>query len=81
MKLNFADDLCVFIRSELVGEDVIVLPETSFDALGLDSFSIIEIILFCERKFEIILPDMELTKENLFSSAALAACLEKYKQV
>ncbi len=70
-----ADQLCDFIKANLTGEGVEVTAETPFEKLGLDSFSIIEIILFIERKFGVTIPDKELNKENLFSAATLAKCV------
>jgi acyl carrier protein len=75
--MKIAEHLCEFIRTSLVGDGVEVTADTSFEKLGLDSFSIIEIILFIERKYGITIPDKELNKENLFSAASLAKCVEK----
>ncbi len=66
-----------FIRTNLVAEGVTVAPETPFESLGLDSFSLIEIILFIERTHGITLPDHELNKQNLHSVETLAKCVEK----
>ena len=72
-----AEQICEFIRTNLVDKNVDVNPDTPFERLGLDSFSLIEIILFIEREFGITLPDTELNRENLFSAAALAGCLSR----
>jgi clorobiocin biosynthesis protein CloN5 len=46
--------------------------------LGIvDSFSLVEIVVFCERQFGIRIPDSELTPANLESVSALAALLER----
>ena len=75
---DYSNLICDFIRTNLVGEGVTVEPGTPFEKLGLDSFGLIEIILFIERQFGIALPDKELTKENLFSADTLAACVRKF---
>ncbi len=75
--MNIEAHLCEFIKSNLVGEGVAVATDTPFEKLGLDSFSIIEITLFIERKYGVSIPDKELTKENLFSSATLAKCVQR----
>jgi acyl carrier protein len=75
--MNIEEHLCEFIKSNLVGEGVPVAGDTPFEKLGLDSFSIIEIILFIERKYGITIPDKELSKENLFSAASLAKCVQR----
>jgi acyl carrier protein len=70
--------LCNFISENLVASGVGVLPETPFETLGLDSFSIIEIILYVERKYDLTLPDEALTKTNIYSVSTLADCIHKY---
>jgi acyl carrier protein len=42
--------------------------------LGIDSLSIIAIVLFIERKFGVRIPEEELIPENLESINAVAAC-------
>ncbi len=79
--MNVSEELIVFIKSNLVDEFVTVTADTPFEKLGLDSFSIIEIILFIERKFGLTLPDKELTKTNLFSVATLAGCVQNHLKV
>jgi acyl carrier protein len=71
-------ELCKFITENLVALNVKVEPEMPLEKLGLDSFSIIEIILFIERKYGLTLPDHELTKENIYSPDSLAKCVVKY---
>lgn len=70
--------LCGFIRENLVAPGVGVQPETPLDVLGLDSFSIIEIVLFIERNYQLSLPDEALNKENLYSAASIAECVRLY---
>ncbi len=79
--MNISPALIDFIRTNLVAEGVEVNETTTFDSLGLDSFSIIEIVLFIERKFGVTLPDKELTKENMHSVETLTRCVERYLSV
>ncbi len=75
--MNKAAEICAFIQTNLVDSSVVFDKDTSFDKLGLDSFSIVEIILFIERRYGISLRDKDLTKDNLFSASALANCIER----
>jgi len=75
---EISQNLCKFISENLVAPGVIVEAESPLELLGLDSFSIIEIILFIERRYGLTLPDMELTKENIYSPSSLANCIFKY---
>jgi acyl carrier protein len=79
--MKIAEQLCEFIRTNVVGEGVEVGPDTPFEKLGLDSFSIIEIVLFIERKYGVTIPDNELNKEILFSADTLAACVMRHQTV
>lgn len=75
---EISQSLCKFISENLVATHVSVTPATPLQQIGLDSFSIIEIILFIERKYGLTLPDSELTKENIYSPETLAKCIVKY---
>jgi len=78
--MDIASQLIEFIKSDLVAPGVEVHVDTPFEKLGLDSFSLIEIILFIERKFGVSIPDKELNSENLHSVKTLATCVEKYRK-
>jgi acyl carrier protein len=56
------------------GEDL--EPDSPLLELGIiDSFSLAELVTWCERQFQIRIPERELTPENLESVAALAGLL------
>lgn len=67
-----AENICFFIRSHLVASGIEVTPATPLERLGLDSFSLIEIILFVERQYQLQLSDEALSQENICSSETLA---------
>ena len=69
---SIAESLCTFIRSNLVAEGVEVTPDKPLVQMGLDSFSLIEIVLFVERQYGLQLPDEALSQENIYSSQTLA---------
>ncbi len=73
-----AQELCRYIKSNIVDNSIQVLPDTPFGKLGIDSLSIIELVLFLERKFKIILPEQELIPENFISANTLADCAMRY---
>jgi acyl carrier protein len=56
-----------FVENSIIGNNVVLKPETNLSETGIDSFSTIEIILFIERQFGLRIPDSELTKDNLSS--------------
>ncbi|MBL8498106.1 acyl carrier protein [Nitrosomonas sp. JL21] len=73
-----AENICFFIRNHLVIGSVEVTPATPLARLGLDSFSLIEIILFVERQYQLQLSDEALTQENICSSETLANYIHQH---
>ena len=69
-------EICEFVKEQITGKEI--STNTTFESAGLDSFSYIELLLFMERRWGVMLPDNELTRENLTSASTLAACLRKY---
>ena len=67
-------ELCHFISTNILAKGVEVNNDTILSHIGVDSFSVIEIILFIERKFGVVIPDEALLPENLKSVSALANC-------
>jgi acyl carrier protein len=65
--------LIVFIKANLVAEGVDLDAKTSLTGLGLDSFSLIEILLFVERQFETVVPIEELNREKTETVDAIGA--------
>ena len=66
--------LCDFISQNILDENVKIEPETHFKDIGMDSYSIIETVLFIERKFGIAIPDNQLNPDNLRSVRSLSSC-------
>ena len=78
MSTSIAASLCGFIREELVGENVDVVPESDLVALGLDSFSLMSILMYIERTWEVQAPMETLTPENTATPAAIAGCVRDH---
>ena len=77
--MDVKKELCVFISENILSGEIEVTPELSLSDIGVDSFSIIEIILFIERKFNVAIPHESLTPENFVSVNALVECMNSYK--
>lgn len=70
--------LCDFLRANILAGDVVVSPDTELSLIGVDSFSLMELVLFIERRFGLELPAAALTADNMASVRALAAyCLTR----
>ncbi len=75
---TICQELCTFIRTSVVDKNVVVEPNTVFSKIGIDSLSIIELVLFLERKYAITLPEEELLPENFHTALTLAQCAYRH---
>lgn len=67
--------LCEFARSNFVAEGVEFDENSPLSQAGIDSFALVELVLFCERVLGVRVPDSHLTGDNLASMSALAQCI------
>ena len=65
-------DLQRFIVKNILAGDVILGPETALQNAGIDSFSLVEILLFIQEKYEIQVPDNQMLPDNFKSLTSLA---------
>jgi acyl carrier protein len=72
---TIAAQLCQFARLNLVANDAHFNEHSPLAAAGIDSFSLVELLLFSERAFGITVPESHLTPEHLASLASLARCI------
>ena len=64
--------LCDFLRANVLAGDVVVNPDTALAQLGVDSFSLMELVLFIERRFGLELPAEALIPENIANVRVLS---------
>jgi clorobiocin biosynthesis protein CloN5 len=76
---SYVQPIHAFITEEFLeghGEDL--EPDSPLLELGIiDSFSLAEVLAWCERRFGIRVPERELTPDNLASIEALAQLLDR----
>ena len=77
-KEYICDELMSYVRNNITDGSVLIEAKTPFNQIGLDSSSVIELVLFIERKFDVVIPEEDLIPENLKSIQALAQCTYKY---
>lgn len=77
-KENICNELVLYIQKNILDGSVTLTSETPFKQIGLDSMSIIELVLFIERKFNVAISEKDLIPENLISVRSLAECTFKY---
>lgn len=66
-----------FLSDQVLAEGVEVDEDSILSELGVDSFSLMELLLFFEREFAVSLPMEELTPDNIRSVRALSECIVK----
>jgi acyl carrier protein len=71
-------ELTQFLEKNILTENVKITSDQELKAAGLDSFSIVEIILFIERKFGFVIPDEQLLPENFKTIQAIALLVHTY---
>lgn len=76
-KEHISNELVKFIQTTILDSSITINAETQFKDIGIDSMSIIELVLFIERKFNIPLSDKDLIPENLKSVSTLTECIYK----
>jgi acyl carrier protein len=77
-------DIRDFIQGHILAAGQALLEDTDLKEAGIDSFSMVEIILFMERQFAISIPDEELVPEhfrNLQSLTRLVSRLSSNRPV
>lgn len=72
--------LIAFLQESIVAEGVRIQPETILRDIGIDSYSVIEMVLFIERRFGVVLPEEKLIPGNLKSVRALALCTAEMQE-
>lgn len=65
-------ELIHFLKSSILAKDVMIDANMELKTIGVDSFSIVEIILFIERKFGIVLRDDQLLPEHFKTINSIA---------
>ena len=72
---KIAAQLCQFARNNFVPEGQAFDENSSLSQAGIDSFALVDLLLFCERVIGVKVPDSQLTSTNLASLGALANCI------
>lgn len=76
-KETYESAIISFLKNNILAEGVEITPQTVLRETGIDSYSIVEIILFIERQFNYIMPDHLLKSENFTTVATIAGILNQ----
>lgn len=64
--------LITFLKDNILAENVVITVTSEFKEMGVDSYSIVEVVLFVERKFGYVIPDSQLTPTNFENISTVA---------
>lgn len=68
-------ELLDFLRKHLLAKVIEFDIDTELSSVGIDSLSIVEILLFIERRFGVMIPDEQLDRQTLLSVLTIAQCV------
>lgn len=73
MKLEEVEQSIIkFLKNNILDEEVKISTSDNLSELGVDSYSIVEILLFIERKYGFVIPDDELKPENFVDVSSIS---------
>lgn len=70
-------ELTNFLRANILAKGVEFDENKQLSSVGVDSLSLVEILLFVERRFGVSVPDSALSRTNLETVSALAQCVSQ----
>lgn len=68
-------DLCEFLASQVLGGTGRLSDETPLADAGIDSFALMETVLYVERRYGIVVPVERLTREHVRTVRSLGLCV------
>lgn len=68
-----------FLLENIMEPGTDLQPDSSLRNLGVDSFSMVELVLFIERRFGLVIPDHLMIPETFESLRSLAKTVEDLK--
>jgi acyl carrier protein len=74
---TISSELIKFLENNIVSEEIQVSPDQVLYDIGIDSYSIVEMVLFIERRFGVVVPDHLLLPENFKTVNALSEVVIK----
>jgi acyl carrier protein len=68
-----------YLKQRFLAAEVSFDPTTGFSELGIDSMTVVELVMFIEEEFGFVIPADQLTGFNLNSLDTLADCAMQNK--
>ncbi len=76
--ITIENNLIKFLKDNVLDENVTLKSDQDLSKIGVDSYSIVEIVLFIERKFGFVIPDSELKPENFKNIQSIAKIVNEH---
>ncbi|MFM1874533.1 MAG: Phosphopantetheine attachment site [Bacteroidota bacterium] len=68
-----------YLFKRFLASGVVFNPSIPFAELGIDSMTVVELVMYIEEEFGIEIPADQLTQNNLSSLSALADCAMQHQ--
>ena len=78
-EVRIVNDLLYHLRNEVLDSSVKLEADTNLSSVGIDSYSVIELVLFLERNYGIQIQEKDMLPDNFKSVSALARCAASYQ--
>jgi acyl carrier protein len=78
---SLTDALKEYLIQNVLDDDVEMDNDTDLGDLGVDSFALVELVLYVEREFGIVLPPSDMTADTMRSIGSLSRCLERHQHI
>ncbi len=75
---QITEALLSYIKKNMLDDAVIFDETTTLSSVGLDSVSIIDMIVFIERKYGIVIEEKDMLPENFHNVESLVRCSMSY---
>jgi acyl carrier protein len=73
-KVKIQEELSAYLYRRFLASDVKIQPTDKFADIGVDSMTVVELVMFIEEEFGIVIPADQLTRDNLATLESLTAC-------
>ena len=73
-KEDISNRVSDYLKNRFLAREVDFDPTQRFADFGIDSMTVVELVMFIEEEFGIVIPADQLTGDNLISLEALTSC-------
>lgn len=63
-----------YLKKRFLAKEVVFDPAQKFADFGIDSMTVVELVMYIEEEFSIVIPADQLTGDNLSSLETLSNC-------